>query len=543
MRRGSWAALIAVAGWYAFALAVLHPIAQASVVDSWLYGAAVRRFLRSGEIRFAGFSQAMPAAQILYGAAWGRVCGAGSASLTLSIVPIAILCAVMFHALVRRCGAARWQAMAATGLVVCNPCFLFLSFSFMTDLPFLAFLVGALLAFANAKGQRAARWLWIAAAVCVGGFLVRPFAGMAIAGCAGAILIDRCGIPGVQKPRRATDWKRLAIELAPFAAALAVCAAIWIRLTVLGPKPWALQMSEGNFSQFFAVPIASYLRAGILSPAIYLGTVMAPTALLQIATPKRARIAIIAAALFAAAIFLMRLDPSLPVTPEFSCFGGWSNVLILRGLPNRFLWNSEWQYAFLALGCVGAAGLIVAATEIAPRLNRAAIAVTIAALVYWTATIPLWFFNDRYYLPLVPAAALIVARARLPRSRFVKGAAFAMTLAMGLMSLGGTYAYQRGLSAIVQARNSLEAEGVPRAKIDAGYEMNGEDLYRYPKEGIDTMQFEAGIPMITSAKLDEYTIAAAPIPGLKIIRTLEWPGMFGLGRRDLYVLKRPPPVP
>ena len=115
---------------------------------------------------------------------------------------------------------------------------------------------------------------------------------------------------------------------------------------------------------------------------------------------------------------------------------------------------------------------------------------------------------------------------------------FAMTFAMGLLSLGGTYAYQRGMQVILTTRNELEREGVPRSAIDAGYVLNGEDLYRYPKHGIETMKLEAGIPMITSPKLDEYTIASEPFAGTEVVRRLKWPGPFGLGHRYFYLLKK-----
>src|SRR6202044_1214727 len=98
--------------------------------------------------------------------------------------------------------------------------------------------------------------------------------------------------------------------------------------------------------------------------------------------------------------------------------------------------------------------------EIFKTLGRAAAAILIAASVYWAATIPLWFYNDRYYLVLVPAAAIVLALAPLPRSRMIMAAGFAMTLAMGLMSLGGTYAYQRGMAVVLATRNELEHQGV-----------------------------------------------------------------------------------
>jgi hypothetical protein len=162
----------------------------------------------------------------------------------------------------------------------------------------------------------------------------------------------------------------------------------------------------------------------------------------------------------------------------------------------------------------------------------------IAAIIYWAATIPLWFYNDRYYLVMVPAGAIVLALAPLPRSRMVKAAGLAMTLAMGLLSLGGTYAYQRGMEVILATRNELEREGVPRSAIDAGYALNGEDLYRYPKHGIESMKLEAGIPMITSDKAAEYTIVSEPIAGMDVVRRLKWPGLFGLGHRYFYLVKQ-----
>ncbi len=176
--------------------------------------------------------------------------------------------------------------------------------------------------------------------------------------------------------------------------------------------------------------------------------------------------------------------------------------------------------------------------QIFRTLSRGAAAIAIAAIVYWAATIPLWFYNDRYYLVLVPAGAIVLALAPLPRSRLVMAAGFAMTLAMGLMSLGGTYAYQRGMAVVLATRNELEHQGVPRSAIDAGYALNGEDLYRYPKHGIETMKLEAGIPMITSPKVDEYTIASEPIAGMEVVRRLKWPGPFGLGHRYFYLVKK-----
>ena len=374
MRRAGWAAATAVIGWYGFALLILHPLTDAPVVDSWLYGSAVRRFLRTGEMRFAGFTQAMPIAQVFYGVGWAHAFGGNSVSLEMSVVMLAILCGLMFHALAIKCGASRWQALAATGLLICNPCFTFLSFSFMTEIPFLTAMVAAHLCFARAEGPRELMWLWLAAALAVIGFLIRPFAAMAIAGCGGAMILYDTRLRGRNRWDRAL-WLQM---MTPFAAALAVCVVLWIWLTVLSPKPWDLQRDENHFHYIFIVPLANYLRAGVLGPA---------------ALPGHGAVAARDSAAHDAAMaprgdgrrrnFRGRAGshvdgPSaLPATPEYSCFGGWHNVLILRGGANRFSWDSDWQYAFLLLASFGAAGLIVAFTEIFRTLGRGTAAILI----------------------------------------------------------------------------------------------------------------------------------------------------------------------
>jgi hypothetical protein len=382
--------------------------------------------------------------------------------------------------------------------------------------------------------------LWIAGALVVFAFLIRPFGAMAIFGCVGAMLVYRYTAYGRSSgdTENASERPGLIAILAPFAISFAVCALIWIWLTVLGPKPWDLQRDENHFRYIFLVSVWNYLRSGVLGPALYLGTVLAPLSLLQLATERWRRVLVIAVSIMVASLVLIRLDPGLPVTPEYSCFGGWTNVLILRGRSSRFLWDGDWQYVFLAIASLGTAGLICASGDVILKLPRAALAIVIGSLIYWAATIPLWFYNDRYYLVLVPAGATLLALAPLPGKRSVVAAGFAMTVVMGLMSLGGTYAYQRGIGAVLAVRDTLEREGVARSSIDAGYSLNGQDLYRYPKHGIDTMKYESGIPMITSPKISEYTIASGPIEGTKIVRQFTWPGPFGLGTRKLLVLKQ-----
>jgi hypothetical protein len=534
MRRGTAVATGMVVGWYALALATLHPLANGPVADSWIYSEAARWFSVTGQIRFPGFTETMPVAQVIYGAAWGSIFGTSAASFDLANASLGIVAALLLYALATRCGARPWQALAAAGLLICNPCFLFLSFSFMSEIAFLAALLGSQLVFALADGEKQIRYLWLSAILAVVAFAVRPFGGIAITGSMGAILIyDR-----MRPEESRADIVQMTSMLMPFAFALLGCGMIWIWLTVLRPPPWKLANNAKLLAYVFSIAPSEYLRMGILAPLLYLGVVLSPIALLRVASKNTTRVLAVGGAIFIATLILVRAEGPHPSTPEMSCFGGWSNALTLHGGLDRFAWQDAWRYVMELLGSIGAAGLIFAAIEVIPKLTRASTAVVIAAAIYWAAMIPLWFFNDRYFLVLVPAAALLLALAPLPENLSARVAAFAMTAVMGLMSLGGTYSYQRGLAAVIAARDRLEKSGIERPAIDAGYELNGLDLYRFPTPGDETQVEGADVPMITTTKLDAYTIAQRPLPGTEVVGRISRPGPFGLGSREMYVVRR-----
>ncbi len=536
-RREFGAAVGLITGWYALVWLAVRPLSDAPVVDSWLYQHAASVLAHSGHLRFAGYTEAMPVGQVVYGLAWSRLFGASAPSFDLSVALLGMAGALVLYALARRCGAAQTPALLATGLLIGNPCYLFLSFSFMSEVPFLLLFLGCHLAFARAdRSAREQRWLWLATLLAIAAFTVRPFGGAALIGCAAAlVLYDRESWRGsADKPGR------IARRLAPFAIGSVVCAAFWIWLTHT-MRPWGLAYGESRSLRWFLlVPALRYFKLWMLGPLLYLGLVLSPLALVHAALRWR-RATVAALAIFAAALVASALDDHWGLRiPDCRCFGGWPGALTLRGMPRHLRWpdaDTAGGWAVLGLASLGAAGLCVSAVEAIPRMGRGGAAVMLTAVVYWLATLPLWFFADRYYLLLAPAGCLLLALAPLPRARGPLAAAAVTTALMGLISLGGLYAYHRGAQAVLEARDALLASGVPRAAIDAGYALDGQDLYRYPQDRPDTAADERGIAMVTTLDPRPYMISAAPVAGAEIVRRFSWPGPFGFGTRSLYVLR------
>jgi len=514
--------------WFAIAYMVIRPLAAGPVVDSWIYRRAVKN-LAAGILALPGFTAAMPVAQIAYGALWSRLFGLSYPALDLSVALLGLAGALLFYPLARRCNADRTDATLATVLLAANPCYLFLSFSFMTDVPFVAVLIAAHLMFAMAERRRAERWMWGCAALLFVAFLVRPFALAAIAGSAGAIILT--GGPA-RRPGLARSL------ILPFIAALTICVVVWWWLTAMRPAPWMLDLRQHNLSYLDLVPVRVYFTDAMLAPLLYLGLVLSPLALPYLFSPRWRLGVAIAIGLAAVALPLLLSDPGAGSIPELSCCGGWANALVLRG-PLRFVWSDQGlRLAVLMLGICGVAGMALAALEIrAP--TRGFLAVMISAAIYWGGMIPLWMFNDRYYLTMLPAGCLLLAMARRPQGLAARVTSLALLAVLGWFALGGAYAQQRGLDAVIKVRDTLLNDGVPRIAIDAGYPLNGNDLYRDAPTGQrETSASEAGIPLITSKDLVQYTIAAAPVLGTMILKRFGWPGSWGFGRRPLYLLER-----
>ncbi len=516
--------------WFAIVSVAVRPLTDGPVADSWIYLRAVKR-LNNGVLSLPGFTAAIPLAQIIYGSIWSHLFGLGYVSLYWAVILLGAAGGMLFYVLARRCDAAPASALPATALLIVNPCYLFLSFSFMSDVPFVVLLIAAHLMFAAAPQGRMNARLWACAALLVLAFMVRPFALAAVVGCAIVIMFVRGPDASVRAAAR---------QLLPFLVATAVCVLLWLWLTAVMPTPWMLALRASRLNYLYTVSIRTYFTDALVAPLLYLGLVLSPMALPQLISSRWRRGIAIAAGLAVVILPLLLTDPGAKSIPELSCCGGWDNVMVLRG-PLRFAWtNLPLRLAVLALSILGISGLVLAATEI-KAANAGFLAVIVSAAIYWAGTVPLWLYNDRYYLVMLPAGCLLLAIAPRPRAIAARAVTVAMLAAMGWFAAAGVYDQQRGLNAVIAARDALIKQGIPRSAIDAGYPLNGSDLYRDPAPGHqETFALEAGIPLITSSELKPYTIAVAPLPGGAILKRFQWPGVLGLGHRTLYLLKTTP---
>src|SRR5262245_19481783 len=123
-----------------FAAAIpLHLFANVPFHDDWTYAWSVEHFLKTGKLEVLDWSVHYPLAQILWGALFCLPYGFSFSALRVSTVVLAWLGALALYGTLRELGRTRNESLVATLILVANPVFFVLSFSFMTDVPFVSF--------------------------------------------------------------------------------------------------------------------------------------------------------------------------------------------------------------------------------------------------------------------------------------------------------------------------------------------------------------------------------------------------------------------
>lgn len=176
---GDVAALAVVLALFAGTCVWVNPLREMALDDDWAYALTVKHLLETGTYRLHDWAAANMPFQVYWGALFARLFGFSHAVLRVSTLVTAALGLSAFFFLARELGRGPVVAGLLTLGLLSSPLFLHLSFTFLTDVPFVAWLVVALLFYA--KGLRRHSYGLVALASLAGAaaILIRQF-GVAI---------------------------------------------------------------------------------------------------------------------------------------------------------------------------------------------------------------------------------------------------------------------------------------------------------------------------------------------------------------------------
>ncbi len=506
--------------------------------DDWQYAYPVQQLMAKGELEMQGFFAPNIILQVYWGYLFCWLAGSFSFTwLRLSTLVLAFLGALVFHRLARRLDIAPPLAFLGALALLFNPLYFSLSFSFMTDVPFLAVLLLSLYAFERHIQLGRPGWLLAALLLSIAAYLIRQ---------PGIVLLPAFGIWKMWERRGSANSIALAAVLSLAAVA------VYLAYERLG-KPWLgisgnfVPVSERYLGQLVDSPLSWLAEIGrrIVKTWIYLGFFALPLLpflaqrLLHSRLMKWKVALPLLAANLALLAFLYQIDKLFP-------FGG--NILYNFGLGPELLADvytlglantprlPEWSMlAINFLSQLSATALLWAAVfhwKSLSRTQQRFFTFLLLANALYLPAMSITSFFDRYLLlPIASTFLLFLALSSGP----IRWPKLLPLLLMSLFSLLATHDYLAWNRARHQAFQWLQQEGIPIEKIDAGFEYNG--FYNYHENRI--LEEGRSFWWVTE---DEWMITFGPVPGCRQVKTFGFRRWLWGGKGDwkLEVGRRPP---
>jgi hypothetical protein len=529
------------------------------VNDDWNHAAAVRGLAERGRLEIGPTTSATLLLQAFWGAAFARLLGFSFDTLRLATLVLAALALVGFNRLLAELFGAR-RALLGSLALLCNPLFVNLSYSFMTDVPYLCLAVWSMLAYTRAlRGDRPALGFAVGGSLLAGGAALVRQLGLLLPFAALAGLLHRRGL------RRGVPWGALLTVLGPLLLAAAIG---WMVDQQRGPirqEPlrwtlarWGEQPSTMAVEALLRLPSVALLL-GLFTLPLSVLLLRRPAALLR--SPTECKTAgLLLLTLAGATGFQLWRDPEPLLL--FSV----PDLLTPRGflvdehffdnnetVPTSLLLPDGMVLLLTALGALGAVLLVVAvaramsAARADPRVTGPLVMGALSVGVVLTY----FDFYDRYSLSALPWAliAVLVAVDGLPEGghwpRWPIVGCLVGLLVLASWSVWWEREYLARRAAGWQAGLQLVSLGVPADQIDGGYEWNGwhqrdaamaEVVQRAAEDGSGRRLNDYIITRLESSKA-RWVLAFAPPRrsqgGRVLVEVPYWQGqaVYGVARR------------
>lgn len=496
--------------------------------DDWTYAWSVEHFLKTGKLQVLDWSVHYPFAQILWGALFCLPFGFSFSALRVSTVVLASIGALTLYGTLRELGRPRNESLIATLVLVANPAFFALTFSFMTDVPFVSVANIAFFFIVRGFCRKKSLELCLGCVFALMAFFIRQIA-IAIPG---AVLLYVLLAPSLRSGRYILPLIILALLMGLTTVFIADTVGFssqyagrtwvlyeWINDYELGIPGLLRVFTYGGLALF---PI-TFSTAGALYRRPVYWAVMAFLSLLTLSS--------------------LLFTPDIPKPLE----GMWHLItlgkerVLLRGFPDPDL-PSWLNYPLFALSILSSAVIITRVIDIAGT----AIEDPLWLFVWYTLLqlllmMALWLFDawgsDRYSVVLLPALLIVLICSCSQHRAHLTLLGIAV---IAFVSMLITWNETQTSRTVAEALRWLRQKNIALADIDAGYVFNGWNLYAHPENLPSGAVPERDVPLVTSNQKKSYVIAASPINGYKILREYGWPIPLRSLTQKIYVLEQIP---
>lgn len=523
----SWWPFAAIAAPFAIGWLLVAPWHDVPVIDDWAYAWSVEHLLKTGHLVISDRSSIYPIVQILWGALFARLDGGFSFGiLRLSTVVLAVVgCWALFLTL-RELGCGQVVSLIGALTLAVYPAYFVLSFTFMTDVPFVALsIVAAYFYVAGVHRERAAL-LWWGSAFALLAFLVRQV----------GIVLPVATLAAANRSVFARGTIRR--FWLPILAGVVAIVAVWLALPhLLGGLP-VIHRREENAHAFTLLPAGDYLSWNIELVCI----VAFPWATMLVCPLLWWRRLLVAAGIAALLlVFAWVVLGNIPTPLASENTWAPQDLAMRSNLIGGDLPASAWLERLMPL--VKILGALMVASLIAgiPRLRqtdwRAGRILIAFALLNVLVINVLWVYYDRYYLILAPAAAYVAAGGMLD-ARVRRWPAWGLLALWAALAIPGTRAVLATNALVEDMTRELEQQGVPPFDIDAGYTSNAWRLYSHPENLPPGADPHTDVPSVSDEIETKYAIVTQPAPSDEILKTADLPSAWWQLKGHVYTVRR-----
>ncbi len=540
------------------ALAVLtailvSPAGNFPLNDDWVYGKVARWFAEEGRLALHPFARTYAWTQVVFAVPLIMLFGFSFTVLRVGTIILGVFTAWFVALCGGELGLTRRAALACGMVLFCNPLFMNLSYTFMTEIPFLCCLAASCFFYLRAMRTGTVSGMFWGTVFSVAAFFCRQF------GLLSTLAFAATGVIFWREARPHVGPKAVAAILVPWAPAVA--GVLWFHLR--NQRPF---MPNAN-PDYFAPAQLTQAGAWTLSVALYTGLFVVPIsggvmwALLNGQIHWR-RSPWLAACLIGAILAAgLAVDPRpIPRLPNMLRNLGVGPLLLSDvyhplhpwspyALNPAVLWVITTASLLSAAICAGALwnacvlrhwGQHAAPAIRVPQVQRVFLLVLAALLLLAPCNPELHVYYDRYVLPAVFPVCLVTASCLpVPRkTRLFRPVAFAWALffVFSLVCLQDYMAWNRARwSAIESLRTEWHA---PDSEIDGGYEFNGmytSDDFADREGSRSSLRPGTRGWWIVGAR---YTIGMRPDSGYEIIGRVPYFSWLGFTTRDILMLRQ-----
>ena len=489
-----WWSLFCVAI-YGIAITAIWPVVDLATDDDFAYAKMALIFSRTGHLVFNGWETAMVGWQVAWGALFIHLFGYSFLTLRFSVIVLGALFTLLFHRVLLRSGVTGGAAVFGTLTVVLSPLFLPMATSYMTDVPSMLCIVLSLYGCQRALRARSDRaalaWLCGSAALNLLDGTVRQIAWL------GALVVVPSGFWLLRKRR---GFKTIGIVTWILSLLVIVLLTIWFL-----HQPYVLP------EHILRGPITLLVFRHLLRISFY-----APLEVLCFSLPvlvawifelrtlgrrRKIQITTICAAitpLLLVAAHYNKIQGRLPPWSAnvVSRYGILWSVPLLGDRPDSLPISITSVVAIVLSASL--TGFIIWLKKSARKgwfrrhireqpsrhdelsLYETAVLVLPFSFVYFALLLPRAAFPslfsdvfDRYYLPLIFIAVLLLLRLLREQQREVPVSCYAILLFFSFFSVAATHDLFIAYRTIASIRAELNASGVPLSTVSGPWQEDG----------------------------------------------------------------------